>query len=258
MLNGYRTLAATGAILGVTAERVLEFIEHGPLIGRELPEGLMVHAEDLALFRRPLGTATTGYNPTPNGGELSHSGKPEYSALDAFFKVTEPLIIRPCGEERWAPVAGSDRHEVSTLGRVRSWFNGKRKQRLDEPLDVKPRAIGEGYLGFGRCNYVHRAVLEAFVGPRPEGSEAAHHNGNKHDNLLENLRWATHAENIADKVRHGTCSAHGKQLTREESAEIRRRRESGESRDDVAEAFGVTPQTISNHTRLRLVRPVQP
>lgn len=56
MLSAYRTLAATGRILGVSAQRVLDFIERGPLVGRLMPEGLMVHAEDLAEFRRPRPT----------------------------------------------------------------------------------------------------------------------------------------------------------------------------------------------------------
>jgi len=55
---GYRTLAATGRILGVSAQRVLDFIERGPLVGRAMPEGLMVHSEDLAAFRRPLSVAS--------------------------------------------------------------------------------------------------------------------------------------------------------------------------------------------------------
>jgi hypothetical protein len=33
---------------------------------------------------------------------------------------------------------------------------------------------------------------------------AAHNNGIKDDNRLENLRWATHKENSADAKKHGT------------------------------------------------------
>ena len=51
---------------------------------------------------------------------------------------------------------------------------------------------------------VHRLVLEAFVGPRPEGMVARHLNGDPGDNRLENLAWGTQSENNYDKVRHGT------------------------------------------------------
>jgi hypothetical protein len=53
---------------------------------------------------------------------------------------------------------------------------------------------------------VHRLVLEAFVGPCPSGKQVAHNNGDPSDNRVENLRWATAKENIADRTAHGrTC-----------------------------------------------------
>ena len=51
---------------------------------------------------------------------------------------------------------------------------------------------------------IHRLVLETFVGPCPEGTEACHNNGNKQDNQLENLRWDTRSSNSKDAVQHGT------------------------------------------------------
>ena len=38
--------------------------------------------------------------------------------------------------------------------------------------------------------------MEAFVGPRPEGNEVLHLNGNPSDNRLENLKYGTRRENI--------------------------------------------------------------
>jgi hypothetical protein len=43
----------------------------------------------------------------------------------------------------------------------------------------------------------------AFVGPRPEDREIAHWNGDRADNRLVNLRYATKSENALDRVRHG-------------------------------------------------------
>lgn len=51
--------------------------------------------------------------------------------------------------------------------------------------------------------YVHQLVLEAFVGPRPEGMEACHWNDVCTDNRLENLRWDTTSANRHDQVRNG-------------------------------------------------------
>jgi hypothetical protein len=58
-----------------------------------------------------------------------------------------------------------------------------------------------------RTKTVHQLVLEAFVGPKPEGQEACHENGNRMDNRLCNLRWDTKSSNQLDSIRHGTHNA---------------------------------------------------
>jgi hypothetical protein len=48
--------------------------------------------------------------------------------------------------------------------------------------------LSNGY----ECHGIGELVLRAFVGPRPSPThQAAHGNGRRHDNRLENLRWAT-------------------------------------------------------------------
>lgn len=51
---------------------------------------------------------------------------------------------------------------------------------------------------------VHVLVLEAFVGPRPEGMACCHNDGDGQNNTLANLRWDTYSSNNHDLVRHGT------------------------------------------------------
>lgn len=62
----------------------------------------------------------------------------------------------------------------------------------------------------GRCrkakHYVHRIILETFVGPCPEGMQCLHYDGNCRNNELSNLRWGTPTENGKDQDRHGTRS----------------------------------------------------
>jgi hypothetical protein len=62
--------------------------------------------------------------------------------------------------------------------------------------------------GKSRQWFVHRLVLEAFVGPCPPGMESCHINGRSDDDRLCNLRWGTPLENAEDKRRHGT-NLHG-------------------------------------------------
>ncbi len=56
----------------------------------------------------------------------------------------------------------------------------------------------------GRVLTVHRLVLLAFVGECPAGMECRHIDGDRLNSNLSNLAWGTHAENDADKRRHGT------------------------------------------------------
>jgi hypothetical protein len=50
---------------------------------------------------------------------------------------------------------------------------------------------------------VHRLVMEAWVGPCPEGCVTNHKNGNKTDNRLENLEYCTQSENMAHSYGYG-------------------------------------------------------
>lgn len=77
---------------------------------------------------------------------------------------------------------------------------------------VKPVIIDGGYRrvwieqdGRRSNRGVSRLVLEAFVGPCPEGMEACHFpDRDTSNNRLDNLRWDTTANNAEDKRKHGT------------------------------------------------------
>ena len=78
-------------------------------------------------------------------------------------------------------------------------------------LYLKPGCDKDGYLHVSmpgnkrqKTRKVHHLVLEAFVGPCPEGMECRHLNGNKQDHRLKNLKWGPGKETAADCKRHGT------------------------------------------------------
>jgi hypothetical protein len=168
--------------------------------------------------------------------------------------------------EVWKPVAGYEGlYEVSNQGRVRSvdreilftgrWGHHKRKLR---GVVLKPLRHTGGYQrimlwkdGSAHQTYVHKLVLEAFAGFRPLGMQVAHANGNKHDNGLSNLRWATPSENQADRIAHGTAQT-GKPrrntpVGREKALAMRTAYTNGRlTITEVARQFGVPRTTAAS------------
>lgn len=118
--------------------------------------------------------------------------------------------------EIWKPIPGYDGYEASSIGRIRSWRGrGFAAGRLmATPLILKMTPDKDGYLHVGlrvdgvtKYRIVGRLVLEAFVGPCPEGMECRHFPDNKPaNNRIDNLSWSTHLENILDKSAHGTLA----------------------------------------------------
>lgn len=121
--------------------------------------------------------------------------------------------------EQWRPIPGWEGiYEASDHGRVRSldrliiYANGDRHYTKGRVLSACDN--GHGYLTvtLSRNNleirrYVHRLVLETFIGPAPEGMEACHGNAKRHDNRLSNLRWGTKLENAQDILKSGNSPA---------------------------------------------------
>lgn len=98
-------------------------------------------------------------------------------------------------------------YTVTDRGEVRSVRGGV---RAAYPTREGHLRVSLHRSGRRKMVYVHALVLEAFVGPRPEGLEGRHRNGVPDDNRAENLEWGTRAENVLDSVRHGTHSAASK------------------------------------------------
>ncbi|MFV0400614.1 MAG: HNH endonuclease signature motif containing protein [Oscillospiraceae bacterium] len=103
---------------------------------------------------------------------------------------------------------------------------------------------------------VHKLVLEAFVGVRPEGMVCRHLNGNSLDNRLLNLCWGTPQENVRDSIRHGTaaCLRHGEnsvaaKLKLSDIYEIKQLYQSGYLQRELSEQFDVTQRHISDIVR---------
>jgi hypothetical protein len=116
-------------------------------------------------------------------------------------------------EECWEDVPGYEGlYKASTHGRVKSlgrmkwggdrvqwyWLKGGVKKVDSKLVNMVDKD------GVGKLHKLHHVILNTFVGPKPEGMECCHYDGNDSNNRLENLRWDTHLNNEDDKKRHGT------------------------------------------------------
>jgi plasmid maintenance system antidote protein VapI len=96
---------------------------------------------------------------------------------------------------------------------------------------------------------VHFVVCEAWHGPRPEGMQVAHDDGNKDNNAPVNLLWKTQIDNDADKDRHGTRARgerNGFAVLSEQDVEIIRQTygAGGISHLQLAQLYSVSEATI--------------
>lgn len=158
--------------------------------------------------------------------------------------------------EHWLPIRGyEDSYEVSSHGRVRSL--ARRVRRGESWLTVKGRVLQSRRGEYARVNLkrggkgttrlVHQLVLEAFVGPRPPGTECCHHDGDPRNNALENLRWDTRAGNMADARQHGTT---GRKLDVGKVKAMRKLGEQGISGEEIGRRFqvsGTTARAVIEH-----------
>lgn len=151
-------------------------------------------------------------------------------------------------------IPGYTDYAITRDGRV--WSKPKRCSPMGRWLKKRLTARGHLYVNLTRggkphSKYVHRLVLETYVGTCPEGMECRHLNGDPTDNRVENLAWGTHKENMHDRDRHGTTSrgeAHGtmSKLTPQQVRRIVDMYRTGLlSQEEIGDHYGVTQCTIS-------------
>lgn len=160
--------------------------------------------------------------------------------------------------EQWKDIPGYEgRYQVSDLGNVRSLprpvrtvsKHGVESMRAIPGGLLRPQQHPQGYLQVKlgeRTHIIGPLVLAAFVSARPEGMECAHGDGVKTNNVLSNLRWATPAENSADRIAHGTSGKGVNNSSAKLAPEtVLAIRNATGSQKSVAAAFGVHQATVS-------------
>lgn len=101
--------------------------------------------------------------------------------------------------EEWRKIEGYPNYSVSNLGRVR---NDKTGRFLSQAKSGHRRSYlhvclfqGSGHASRKTIN-IHRLVADAFI-PNPDSyPEVNHIDGNGFNNIVSNLEWVTHTENM--------------------------------------------------------------
>lgn len=188
-------------------------------------------------------------------------GEAETPPTSAASRAPAAARAGSSGTEVWLPVLGFEgSYRVSSLGNVR---------RLPDARNPYGKNVAQhpagayGHLrvvlcanGKQRVVGVHRLVCEAFHGPCPDGMETRHLDGKAWRNVPDNLEWASHATNMADKRRHGTRSC---KLSEHDASQIKKMIVlRGLLPRIVAATYGVSRQTVCNIVFGRLWSDVLP
>jgi hypothetical protein len=106
---------------------------------------------------------------------------------------------------KWAVAPSAPTLLISDTGRVIRMASSRKQQNRWQAFpekELKPNVTGAGYQavhykieGRRHIAYVHRLVMEAFLGLNPDRKEVNHIDGDKSNNKLSNLEWVTHSEN---------------------------------------------------------------
>lgn len=163
--------------------------------------------------------------------------------------------------EAWRPFPENDIYLVSNRGRIVSTKTLYTRTHAGKLLTVRSQHAGnflvgkklsrKGYervnLG-GRTHQVHRVVALTWL-PNPQGlPQVNHKDGNKQNNCVENLEWATNQENRAHAVKlglHARGEAASHKLKEKQVMCIRSLCAAGIPQRKVAILFNVCQQTVS-------------
>lgn len=159
-------------------------------------------------------------------------------------------------KEIWKDIQGYESaHQISNKGRWRTLDRmvpaGNNKFRFSAGQIRRPLIASSGYRtavlrknGKQVIRYIHRLVLETFIGPCPKGMECLHKDGNRANNKLNNLRWGTRSENVWDSIKHKTYRG-ARKLTEQQVIQIKfLRTNQGKTCKELAVKFGVDSETI--------------
>lgn len=148
--------------------------------------------------------------------------------------------------EEWRWIPGLEgQYQASNLGRIRSFLRGR----------IRILAAADGGNGYESLHVrsrgsvpVHVLVCETFHGPKADGQETRHLDGNRKNNTPENLAWGTRTENMSDTIRNGRIQAGerhaGTHLSEAQVCTMREKYAAGTSSAALADEFDTSQNAV--------------
>jgi hypothetical protein len=146
--------------------------------------------------------------------------------------------------EIWKSIPGFQHYEASNLGRIRRIETG----RIMQP------SMSKGYWHTLLCengkrsiHRLHKLVCLAFHGQRPDGYVINHKDGNKMNNLPENLEYTTPKGNTHHAIKSGRFGNNIYSVeTIQEVVDLLKQTSPRLTYAQIAEKTGVNPRTIAS------------
>jgi len=155
-------------------------------------------------------------------------------------------------DEIWKTIPYATEYAVSSFGRIKRIVG---RERCQAGKIIKSSLAGSRrnyvYVGFvhndgiRRTKGVHVVMLEVFIGPKPEGHEGAHIDGNSLNNVIGNLAWKTPKQNSADRTIHNTQTRGERYgLAKLTADKVRLIRSASGSQAAIGRRFGISQSMV--------------
>lgn len=165
-------------------------------------------------------------------------------------------------KETWKDIEGYEGiYQISDFGRVKSLerivsyeINGRRRSRLQKESIRKQKINRWGYKSVNlnkdasiKTFEIHRLVATHFLNCNYDGKQVNHIDGDKENNVINNLEFVTPRDNIKHAFENGLIPIRvGRKLNQEKADKIRREKNSNPniSHADLSMRYGVSVRTI--------------